>query len=604
MSKKTLEIHSQNILPIIKRWLYSERDIFVRELVANATDAIKKRELLDSNNEAARIDIRIDKDAKTLTFSDTGIGMDAQEVTKYIAQVAFSSAEEFVAKFESKGDEDQIIGHFGLGFYSAFMVADKVEIQTLSYKEGAEPVFWSCDGSEEYEIEKGSKQKVGTDIILHLSKEAQEYLEESSLKPICSRHLSFLPYPIRLGEQVINEKPPLWLKNSSEISDDEYLDFFAQLYPLEPAPLFWIHLDVDYPFNLKGILYFPQMRPDYDPRNSKISLYCNRVFVTEGCQEILPEYLLALKGAIDSKDIPLNVSRSALQVDKTVRQLASHISKKVADKLKALFNSDKDKFLEVWPTIEILIKIGALQDSKFYERIKDLMVWQTTQGEWLSVQDYLDRYKDKTESRIYYTHENTQESQFVKLFEDKGIAIFKAKPVIDPPVFAFLEQQIQGLSISRIDGGSLDEVVDKEREKTLLDSEGKTAASHTAEFFKNTLGLDNLTVEAKSLSNDALPALVVMDEQKRRLRDYFNRQKIGDMSMPGIDDKKLIINTNSPLIHAVEKLGNKDKELSKELCEQIYELSLMAQHELPAEKQGKLIERSLSLYEKLTQALL
>ena len=350
-----LKIHSENILPIIKKWLYSDKDIFVRELVSNSCDAISKlRKLTNDANETWRIDIKIDKENRTLTFSDNGLGMNHDEVETYISQIAFSGAEEFIQKYQSDKEEDQIIGHFGLGFYSAYMVAQNVEIQTLSHKDGADPMHWSCDGSVDYTLEKGSRETRGTDVVLHLSKEEDEYLDDTRLRQILHHYCSFLPYPIFLNDKQINEKPPLWMKPASECTEQEYLDFYRHLFPMEPDPLFWVHLNVDFPFNLKGILYFPKLAQDGELKKETIQLFCNRVFVSDNCRDLLPEYLTILRGAIDSPDIPLNVSRSYLQMDRTVRQLGSHISKKITDRLAALYRSEKEKFLTYWEDIELI----------------------------------------------------------------------------------------------------------------------------------------------------------------------------------------------------------------------------------------------------------
>ncbi|HUD02363.1 MAG TPA: molecular chaperone HtpG, partial [Rhabdochlamydiaceae bacterium] len=389
MTHGTLKIHTENILPIIKRWLYSDKDIFVRELVSNACDALRKLQILrdqnlaDIKDEELKIELVIDKEARTLQFIDTGLGMTAEEVEKYIAQVAFSGAEEFMNKYQS-GEKEQIIGHFGLGFYSAYMVAEKVTIDTLSYQASAEAAFWSCAGSSDYLLEKGTRASRGTTITLHVQED--EFLEENRLREILQRYCLFLPYPIYLNGTRINEQDPLWLKNSADCTEKDYLDFYHTLYPLEPDPIFWIHLNIDIPFHLQGILYFPKLTKRFDWNKSNIQLFVNRVFVSESCKDLIPDFLMCLRGAIDSPDIPLNVSRSSLQMDRTVRQLSSHISKKVADKLAALHQSDKEKFLAAWPEIEMIVKLGMLQDEKFYARAKDFLVWKTTADTWTTLE--------------------------------------------------------------------------------------------------------------------------------------------------------------------------------------------------------------------------
>ncbi len=390
MEKGTLQIHSENILPIIKKWLYSDRDIFVRELISNACDAIQKTKILrdqgelDIKDEDYRIEVEIDKNAHVLKFIDNGIGMDAEEVKKYIAQIAFSGAEEFLSKYTSQNEQEQIIGHFGLGFYSAYMVADLVEIQTLSYKPNAQPVMWRCDGSSSYEIDSGHRQARGTEITLFIGKDHEECLDASYIEKILRNYCSFLPYPIYLNGKRINERTPLWTKSPSECVQEDYLQFYRYLYPMEEDPLFWLHLNVDYPFTLKGILYFPKMRRDFDPNKSSVSLYCNRVFVSDNCKDIIPNYLMMLKGIIDSPDIPLNVSRSYLQTDRTVRQLANHISKKVTDSLSALYKTERERFLQAWQDASLVVKLGILEDEKFLRkstRIFNLENYQSKLGD-------------------------------------------------------------------------------------------------------------------------------------------------------------------------------------------------------------------------------
>ena len=366
MKKNHLSINSENILPIIKKWLYSEKDIFLRELVSNATDAINKLKLINAaNKDSFRIDIQIDKDNKTISISDNGIGMNEEEVKKYIAQIAFSGAEDFLEKYKTHDEKDQIIGHFGLGFYSAYMVANKVEVDTRSYIEKEAPVLWSCDGSSEYFLSKSKRTDTGTTIILHINKENEEYLDKNVLLKILNNFCLFLPYPIYLNDQHINNEYPLYLKSPSECTEKEYLEFYRKLYPLNPDPIFWVHLNVDYPFNLKGILYFPKIGQSFDANKNAIKLFCNRVFVSDNCKDLLPDFLMILQGAIDSPDIPLNISRSFLQMDSTVRKLSSHISKKISDRLSSLYKLDKEKFTSYWPSIETVIKLGILQDEKF-----------------------------------------------------------------------------------------------------------------------------------------------------------------------------------------------------------------------------------------------
>lgn len=596
MTKKSLSIHSENILPIIKKWLYSEKDIFLRELISNAVDAISKLKLLSKEvpEEEFRIDITIDKENKTLTIADTGLGMTAEEVEKYIAQIAFSGAEEFMQKYESK---EQMIGHFGLGFYSAYMVADRVDIQTLSYQKDSEPVFWSCEGSSEYEIKKGIRERRGTAIILHINEENKEYLEESKVKELLLKFSAYLPYPIHLGETRINKDEPLWVKNASDCTDEDYKEFYRSLYPAEPEPIFWIHLNVDYPFHVKGILYFPRIHRRFDPSESTIKLFCNRVFVSGDCKDILPDYLMSLKGALDSPDIPLNVSRSYLQTDRTVRQLGNHISKKISDRLSQLFKTDQKKFTECWQDLEMIVKLGLLQDEKFYERIKEILVWKNLSDEWTTVEEYLERNKEKTKSKVFYTTE--QSSPQLEMYKAKGFEVLICNSHIDTAVISHLESKIPDSKFQRIDGAIDESILDPEREKAVLDADGKSEASKIAEFFRENLEIKDLEVEAKSLSTDSLPALLVIDEQTRRLRDYMAMTQ-GTKSGQFPTKQTLVINTNSKLIQGAQNLSKKNPSLAKDLVSQVYDMARLSQKELDPSQIANVIAKNTEVLEKLT----
>ncbi|NNM43841.1 MAG: molecular chaperone HtpG [Chlamydiae bacterium] len=602
MAQGTLKIHTENILPIIKKWLYSDKDIFVRELVSNACDALYKTKVLSDsgetsvNEEEFRIDLTIDTEKRTLTISDTGIGMSSEEVEKYIAQVAFSGAEEFLGKYKSQNENDQIIGHFGLGFYSAYMVSEKVEINTLSYRNESSPVFWSCDGSSEYTIEEGTQKTRGTSITLFIDKESDEFLEESRIKSILQRYCAFLPYPIFLNGERVNHNIPLWLKPASECSDQEYLEFFRTLYPLEPDPIFWVHLNVDYPFNLKGILYFPKINKRFDWNQNTIKLFCNRVFVSENCKDLIPDYLMILKGAIDSPDIPLNVSRSYLQMDRTVRQLSTHISKKVADKLSSLYNTEKEKFLSSWSDVEVIVKLGAIQDDKFYERVKEFLVWKNLSGQWTTIEEYIERHKEAYKNKVFYTTDDKNHTHFLELYKNQNIEVLYTNSHIDTTLISFLETKIDSVKFQRIDGAIDESILDTKREKTLLDAEGKTEALQIANFFKSKL--NDIDVEAKSLASDTLPAFIIIDENMRRLRDYMSLSN--QPLPPGMGDKKtLVVNTNNKLITRIYGLKEKQPELAEEIIKYVYEMSLLAQKELDPNALPSFVARSSSILEKL-----
>jgi molecular chaperone HtpG len=576
MTEKTLKIHTENILPIIKRWLYSDKEIFVRELISNATDALRKLQILKIG-EDYKIEVVINKEAKTLQFIDNGIGMTAEEVEKYIAQIAFSGAEEFVAKYESK---EQMIGHFGLGFYSAYMVANLVTIDTLSYQEGSESAFWSCSGTSTYTLEKGTRTTRGTSITLHLDEE--EFLEADSLRKILEKYCRFFPYPIWLNGSLINDKEPLWLKNSLDCTEQEYLDFYHTLYPLETDPIFWIHLNVDVPFHLQGILYFPRLGSNLRLSQSNIQLFVSRVFVSESCKDLMPDFLTTLRGAIDSPDIPLNVSRSMLQTDKTVRQVAAHISKKVADKLVSLYNLEREKFEAAWPQIEMIVKLGMLQEEKFFERTKEILIWKNAKGGFASL---------PKEETIFYTTDAA--SPLLELYKDKEVLLSTCP--LDGHLFNFLESKLS-IKFQRIDSTLDPSLLDAAREKNLLDSDGRTEGAKIADFFRKALTSYGIEVNAQSLASDTLPAFLLSDERMRRFCEA--------MTLTGKEIPKglktgntLVVNTNSPLVTALYK--HQDVPLAEEVAHHLYDLALLAQKELPSEDLASFVKRSASIMDKL-----
>ena len=599
MVKGALKIHSQNILPIIKKWLYSEKEIFIRELVSNACDALLKVKILQEkgqcleDGEELRIDIHLDD--KTIVISDTGLGMTAEEVEKYIAQIAFSGAEEFVALYEK--DKDQIIGHFGLGFYSSYMVADLVDIDTLSYKVGSEGAFWSCDGSTEYDMETSSRKARGTSITLHVGTEHKEMLDKAHFKKLLLQYCQFMPFPIYLEGECINKKEPLWIKSALDCQSEEYKDFFKTLYPNDLEPLFWVHLNVDYPFNLKGILYFPRLTAGHNFKDKQIYLFCNRVFVSDGAAELLPEYLSILKGALDSPDLPLNVSRSMLQTDKTVRQLGAHISRKVVERLVVFYEQEKEGYLEAWPHIEIIIKLGVLQDEKFAEKAESLLVWKTSKGSWVSLKEYQERFGDK----IFYASDSHVSSELLELFHAKGKEILLSESAIDGSLFSYLENKAS-LHFQRLDGALDEMLLDNDREKTLLDDKGQTFGARLGLFAKEKLGRSDLQIEVKSLASDSLPGFVLINEQERRMRDYMALHQ-AEKAHHFKPQKTLVLNTNSPLIQSLDSLDSKDPLLAKEILEQVFYLSLLSQKELQGEEVGVFVKQQSMLLEKLTSRL-
>lgn len=586
MGKGTLSIHSENILPIIKKWLYSEKDIFIRELISNACDAIDKRKLLQPDGSfEPRIDVIIHKDRKAITIKDTGLGMSLEEVEKYIAQIAFSGAEEFAKQYET---QNSLIGHFGLGFYSAYMVASNVEILTLSYVEKAQAVHWSCDGSSDYLIEHSEKPEVGTEITLHINEENEEYLEENKLKELLNRFCKFLPFPIYLNQERINHNDPLWLKNPSECSEKDYLAFYRELYPLEPDPVFWVHLNVDYPFHLKGILYFPKIHKRFDASQSAIKLFCNRVFVSDNCKDLFADYLTVMRGAIDSPDIPLNVSRSYLQMDSTVRKVSTHIAKKITDRLSSLYKEDQDQFIATYKDVETILKLGILQDERFYERSKSFLLWETTNNQWITVEQYLEK---NSKEKIYYTVDAS--SPLLSLYKQD---VLIAHSNLDSALINFLESKLSNTQFIRIDSEVDPSLIDASKEKSILDADGKSLASKIAGFFQKEINEKDLDVEAKSLANDTVPAMILTDEKTRRMKEY--------MSMTGSDQlipikQTFVINTNHPLVNTIWNLKEKNSKLCEKLIKHLYHVTLLSQSEHPTKKLNEFLSKDLDLLQEL-----
>lgn len=608
MTEGKLKINSENIMPIIKKWLYSDKDIFLRELVSNATDAISKLNVLASKGEAnveekeRSIKVTLDKEKKTLTISDQGIGMTAEEVEKYITDVAFSGAAEFVEKYNQDAEKDGIIGHFGLGFYSAFMVSSSVEIVTKSFKEGSSAVKWTCDGSSTYTIEDAERSEEGTDIILYINDD--EMLDEMRLKSILKKYCLFLPHPIFFGDERINNEEPLWMKKPSECSEEEYKAFFSKLYPMEEPPIFWVHLNIDHPFNLKGILYFPKVNPRFDYQSSSIQLYSNRVFVSNNLKDLFPDFLTVMRGAIESSDIPLNVSRSYLQMNSTVKKLSTHISKKLGDRLKSFANNEREKFLELWGDMETIVKLGALREEKFYERVKDVLYFKTITGEHLTAEEYLEKNKEAYDNKIFYTTEE-DETAFLTMYKDKGIEVIKGGGPLDSALFNMLEQNLS-CQFQRIDGGLSDMILDQdEKQEEKKDSEdGEALSSEHDEltgFVKDSLELEHVDVQAKKLSSKELPGFVMIDEGVRRMRDYFAMSQ-KEMPKEAFSRHTFVINTNNSLIDSMHKLKETSPELSKKLVKQIYDLSLLSQKEMHPDALGDFIKRTGSVIEELAAA--
>lgn len=595
-----ISIHTENIFPIIKKFLYSDHEIFLRELVSNAVDATQKLKRLNSLGEfngdlgELKVKVSFDKDKKTITISDRGIGMTAEEIKKYINQIAFSGATEFVEKYKDKGDEQAIIGHFGLGFYSAFMVAKEVEIISKSHQEGSEAARWICDGSTEFEISSAKKKDRGTDIILHIAEDSEEFLDEFRLKSILEKYGKFLPVEIEFQEKIINNTNPLWTRNPSDLTDEDYLKFYDELYPFQEKPLFWIHLNVDYPFNLTGILYFPKIKNEFQVQKEKIQLYSRQVFITDEVKDVVPEFLMLLHGVIDSPDIPLNVSRSFLQSDSNVKKITSHITKKVADKLHDLFKSDRIAFEEKFENIGLFVKYGLISDEKFYERAKDVCLVQDTDGKYFTIQEYEEAIQaaqtDKENKKIFlYATDIQQQDAFIQSAKQKGYSILKMDSMIDSHFINQMEYKNSEVQWKRVDADSIDKLIDTGTKLEVLLSEKQQETVKTT--FEKILNDKNKVVAVEGMSADELPAIVTQNEFMRRMNEMSRNGGNGMFgAMPST--YQITINGNHPLI---EKLANESNEESREeLAKQIADLALLSQNLLSGANLTAFIKRSVA----------
>jgi molecular chaperone HtpG len=597
-----ISIHTENIFPIIKKFLYSDHEIFLRELVSNAVDASQKIKRLSSigefNGELGELKVKVsfDKDKKTITISDNGIGMTAEEIKKYINQIAFSGATEFVEKYKDQGDDKGIIGHFGLGFYSAFMVAKEVEIISKSYQDGAEAATWKCDGSTEYTIGPAKKKTRGTDIILHIAEDSEEFLEEFKLKSILEKYGKFLPIEIEFGDKVINNPNPIWTKSPSDLTDEDYLKFYEELYPFQEKPLFWIHLNVDYPFNLTGILYFPKVKNEMQLQREKISLYSRQVFITDEVKDIVPEFLMLLHGVIDSPDIPLNVSRSFLQADSNVKKINSYITKKVADKLAELFKTDRPSFEEKFANIGLFIKYGMISDEKFLEKAKDFCLVQDTNNKYFTLDEYSEEVQatqtDKDGNKVYlYTTDVEQQDAFIQSAQNKGYSIIKLDTLIDSHFINTMESKTEKTQWKRVDADAVDKLIDTgvTLEAILTDA----AKESVKKVFEETLNDKQKVVAVEAMSPDELPAIVTQNEFMRRMSE-MSKTGGGGMgmfaSMP--NTYNITINANHPLISKLAEL--KDESEQKALAKQISDLALLSQNLLTGSDLTAFIKRTVS----------
>ncbi|WP_195335961.1 molecular chaperone HtpG [Paraclostridium bifermentans] len=617
--KGNISIHTENIFPIIKKWLYSDKDIFVRELISNGCDAINKYKKLVSLGEIEnkqdqdyKINVTIDKDNSTLIFEDNGIGMTEEEVEKYINQVAFSGAEDFVNKYKDKmSEENDIIGHFGLGFYSAFMVSSKVQIDTLSYKEGAQAVKWVSEGQTEYELSASEDRKSrGTTITLFLADDSKEFLEEYTVRSIIDKYCSFLPVNIYLDVKdsskekdenseneikALNDTYPLWLKSPKDCTDDEYKEFYRKVFNTFDEPLFWIHLNVDYPFNLKGILYFPKLKNEFELIEGKVKLYNNQVFVADNIKEVIPEFLLLLKGVIDCPDLPLNVSRSFLQNDKDVSKISKHIIKKVADKLKSLYKNERDNFEKFWDDIQVFIKFGCLKDEGFYDKIKDILLFKDINSNYITLNDYLEKCKEKHENKVFYVSDEEQQSQYIKLFKDYDLDAVILDSSIDNHFISFIEFKNQGVTFNRIDADLSDVLKDKN------EKENKENKTEIENLFKEYVKDKVKDYSVESLKSEDTTAIILVSEQSRRMAEMKSQFAGMDLGMNFEEEKILVINDHSPIIKKLVSL--KDDESKKDqielICNQIVDVALLANKELDAKELDEFISRNNKLMNML-----
>ncbi|AWW00668.1 molecular chaperone HtpG [Arcticibacterium luteifluviistationis] len=579
--KGSISINTENIFPIIKKFLYSDNEIFLRELVSNAVDATQKIKKLASMGKFdgelgdLKIKVAVDKEAKTITISDRGLGMSAEEVKKYINQIAFSGAKDFLEKYKDVDDKNPIIGQFGLGFYSAYMVAKEVEIHTKSYQD-APAVKWLCDGTTEYEISDIEKTERGTDIILHVAEDSEEFLEEARIETILNKYGKFLPVEIEFKEEVINNPAPIWIKAPSDLKDEDYIAFYKELYPAGEDPLFWIHLNVDYPFNLTGVLYFPKIKQDFQLSREGIQLYSRQVFITDNVKDIVPEFLQLLHGVIDSPDIPLNVSRSYLQADGNVKKINSHITKKVADKLGELFNNDRKAFEEKWDSIGLFVKYGIISDDKFYDRAQNFLLFKNTENEYFTPEEYKTKVealqKDKDENTIIlYTSDAEKQDAFIKGAKKREFDVIVLNDVLDPHFINTMEQKLEKVSFKRVDGDSLDKLVDKG-----LTSEsvlGEKEKEKVEGLFKELAG--NNVVQIEALPADDAPVSIVQPEFMRRYMDMSKLNGQAGMmgNMPTMYN--LVVNGNSPIIAKMLKMKGEDRRQT--YAKQLHDLALLSQ---------------------------
>ncbi|EKO15206.1 molecular chaperone HtpG [Leptospira kirschneri] len=600
--KGRISVETENIFPIIKKWLYSEKDIFIRELVSNASDAITKLKKIAFSEEFEggadyRIDLEFDQEKRILTIEDNGIGMSSEEVQKYINQIAFSSAEEFVKKFQGEGAKPEIIGHFGLGFYSCFMVSTKVILETKSYQKGSTGVVWESESGTEFYLRSSDKTTRGTKITLHLDADSGEYLDQWKLKELIRKYCDFLPVPIYVKNEQANKQTPLWSETPSSVTKEKYEEFYNYLFPFSGEPLFHVHLNVDYPFRLQGILYFPKLKHELDVNQSGIKLYCNHVFVSDDANDLVPKFLTVLKGTIDIPDLPLNVSRSYLQSDPLVKKISAHIVKKIADRLNEEFKKNEEEFRKNWDEVSIFVKYGMLTDDKFYEAAKDLIFFKTSNGEIVRLEDYWNKNKEKNNNKVFYTSETS--SVYMDLLKSQGLEAILVDSRIDSHFIQFLESKNPDMKFQRADSELAEGVVDKEHSSPIVDSDNKTEADRIRELFEKILKRDGLEIKAEPLKAETVPAVVLLPEHLRRLNEMnmLGGQKPLDL----LKNHTLVVNTRSSLVKNILGLS---KGLSStkadKLARTVYDMALLSSKIFDESEFSEYLKRTTETLEELS----
>lgn len=607
--KGSLSINSENIFPIIKKWLYSDTDIFLRELVSNGCDAIVKLKKLASmgkfeldENEKLKVVVRLDEKAKTIQIIDNGIGMTADEIKKFITEIAFSGATDFITKYQDQFENgSDIIGHFGLGFYSAFMVAEKVQIDSKSYVADTESAKWVCDGGIEYEMDSSDRLNRGTTITLYVSDENKEFLNAWKLKEILAKYCSFMPIEIYFEDvskkddeqedKPVNETNPLWLKKPSECTDEEYKAFYHKVFTDFNDPLFWIHLNMDYPFRLKGILYFPKLKHELESIEGQVKLFNNQVFIADNLKEVIPEFLLLLKGTIDCPDLPLNVSRSFLQNDGYVTKMSKYITKKVADKLNSMFKKSREDYEKYWEDISPFIKYGAMREHDFYEKIKDCLLFKTTDDKYVTLTEYTDKNKDKAENKVFYVSDQQQQAQYIKMFNDEGMDAVVLDTKLDVPYVSFLEAYSGGVKFERIDSAV--------SEMLKSDTEANIDTEAIENLFKSALGKNDVKIKVENLKSADVSAMIELSEQSRRMQEMSAMYGMDNRTFPS--DETLVLNANNNVVKLLLDIKDSKKDESELLCKQIYDLAVMSHKPLSQEAMTEFITRSNKIMELLAE---